>query len=127
MPRSTETSYAGAVVPGLAGPSLVVAMFTDPMLDLDRELSSIVIDPGPPAKFTATPIADLCPTCPEIIALVARDLDGDHVLDIIGFDASLRLYTTLSATGRALDVDPFPGSTRGPFTNVVTSVSGVPR
>jgi hypothetical protein len=124
MPESAETSFAGAAVPSLGPPTLVAAMFTDPARNLARKLFTISIDPGPPATFEAVPIADPCPTCPEIVAVIARDLDGDRTLDLIGLDSNLQIYTMLS--GGPLVIDPFPGSTNGPFTNVLTSVTGAP-
>jgi len=124
MPATLGTSFAGAAVPSLSAPALVVAMFTDPMKMLDRKLFEITVTAGPPPTFVAVPIVDTCPTCPEIVAVIARDLDGDRELDIIGLDSELRIYTALTSLGGGLVTDPFPGS--GPFTNVFTSVTGAP-
>lgn len=126
MPRSQETSYAGAAVPTLGESTLVIAQFTDPMRMLPRALFRLTVDPLTPA-FAVRQIPDACPTCPEIVAVIARDLDGDHVLDIIGLDAGLRLYTALSSGSDTLIEDPIVrGSLNGPFTNVTATVTGVP-
>ena len=65
--------------------------------------------PGPTCTCTYD-----CQACPPIVALVARDLDGDHKLDIIAIDAKLGLYTgarrqrTLRSSAPVTLVTPAP-------------------
>jgi hypothetical protein len=111
-----NTAFAGAALPASAGPPhLVVA--TAPLRAAYRLASS-----GPAAPY-ALPV---CPTCPPIVAVVTRDLDGDHELDVIAIDSDLRIFT---ATGGSLTFTEVPGkpATAGGFASVRTSVSGAPR
>ena len=86
-----------------------------------RKVFRISIDASTKA-FTATQIMDTCAGCGEIAAVIARDLDGDGVLDVIALDTNLRIYT---AIGNGMIVaDPFAGSTNGPFVTVSTTVTG---
>lgn len=47
--------------------------------------------PGPDCTCTYD-----CSTCTPILALTARDLNGDHLLDLVAIDARLQIYTALA-------------------------------
>jgi hypothetical protein len=115
-----DTSFAGAAVPSKVSPSVVVGMFTNKAVPT-RRIYKIPVDP--PAA--AIMLADDCPTCDALIAIIARDFDGDHELDIVGFDAQLHIYTALSTQGLAFVRDTFPGRPTV-FQTLNTSVTGVP-
>jgi len=63
-----------------------------------RAVYKLVPTQGVP-RATALAFTDTCTTnCIPIIALVARDLDGDHQMDLVAIDANLKIYTALGAT-----------------------------
>lgn len=89
-----DQAFAGAALPASAGPALVIA--THPQRALYRtELH------GMPTSTALSPYTfpvEACgATCPPIIAVVVRDLDGDHALDVIAIDGDLQVYTRLAA------------------------------
>ncbi len=124
-----ERAFAGAALPTTAAPALVIG--THPARTLSR-----IEARGAPATAVrsryAFPAAACGEACPPIIAVVIRDLDGDHALDVIAIDADLGVYTALASDNldaAALQVRAafqIPTTTTG-FAAVRTSVTGVPR
>jgi len=121
-----DQAFAGAALPASAGPALVLA--THPQRALYRtELRSM------PASTQLSPYTfptEACgATCPPIIAVVVRDLDGDHALDVIAIDGDLQVYTGLAADNLQLRAAiKIPTAPAAPgFTVVRTSVTGAPR
>ena len=85
----------------------------------------IAVDPADPQSPVIAQLPDACPICPPIIALAARDLDGDRRLDLVGIDPRLGVHTALAADGyRFVASTPiFPGPA---FGVVELSVTGAP-
>lgn len=118
-------AFAGASLPSQAGATLVIA--THPARALYRaELR------GMPANTALSPYRfppSTCgATCPPIIAVVVRDLDGDHALDVVAIDADLQVFTSLAKDNLvlrgAIKVPTLPASA---FVQARTSVTGAPR
>jgi hypothetical protein len=121
-----DHAFAGAALPGASSAALVIA--THPRRALYRaELS------GMPANTVLTPYvfpASGCgASCPPIVAVVVRDLDGDHALDVVAIDADLQVFTGLASDGlelrAAIKVPTTPAAAAFPV--VRTSVTGAPR
>jgi hypothetical protein len=121
-----DQAFAGAALPDRAGPALVIA--THPQRALYRAQLR-----GTPASLSLSPYTfpvEACgASCPPIIAVVARDLDGDHALDVIAIDGDLQVYTGLAADNRQLHAAiKIPTTPLAPsFVAVRTSVTGAPR
>ena len=118
----TVAAFASAVVPTLTGAALYVGLF--PQRTLYR--GDVM---GTPAAITFTPIEMPCPDlfglCPGFIGMFARDLDGDHQIDLVAIDANLALVTLLSTVQYApAYAKVIPTTTTG-FTAVKTSVTGI--
>jgi hypothetical protein len=119
-------AFAGAGLPARTGSALVIA--THPVRALYRaELR------GTPATMSLMPYTfptEACAAaCAPIIAVVVRDLDGDHALDVVAIDANLQVYTSLAKDNLVLRA-PFkiPTIPAAPgFFAVRTSVTGVKR
>ena len=118
-------SFAGAVLPSTAGTDIIAA--TSPGRGVYR------IHPHGTTADIAPIMVGVAPCgtmCPPILAVVTRDLDGDHLLDIIAIDSSLEVYvglTTVDPTlSRLVHQHPISTPTIG-FTAVRASVSGAPR
>jgi hypothetical protein len=58
--------------------------------------------------------------------VVARDLDGDHQLDVIAIDSELQVYTALGDQLQLTRAIRLPTALT-PVFEVCTSVTGVPR
>ncbi len=68
-----------------------------------------------------------CATCPPVLAVVSRDLDHDHRLDLVAIDARLRVYTALAAGNFAWSAPvTIPTTFPNTFFTVNASVSGAP-
>lgn len=121
-----DQAFAGAALPANAGPSLVIA--THPKRALYRaELR------GSPAATALAPYAfpvEACAAgCAPIIAVVVRDLDGDHALDVVAIDSDLQVYTGLARDNLQLRAAiKLPTAPAAPgFAAVRTSVTGAKR
>ncbi|HEU0034909.1 MAG TPA: hypothetical protein VFQ53_29995 [Kofleriaceae bacterium] len=107
-------AYAGAALPG-AQAALIAA--SNPT----RHVYRFVVERG--KSPVVTTLADPCPTCPPILAVVTRDLDRDHELDVIAIDANLRVFVGLASAGYAL-VDQKVLQRGTTFGSVDVSVGG---
>jgi hypothetical protein len=121
-----EQSFAGAALTSPNASALVVA--GHPARSLHRaELRAM------PAGVQVLPYrfppAACGAACPPIVAVVVRDLDGDHALDVIAIDADLQVFTGLATEAlqlrAALKLPTVPAAPG--FAVVRTSVTGAPR
>ena len=64
--------------------------------------------------------------CPPLLAVIARDLDGDHQLDVIAIDSELQVYTALGGQLQLSRAIKLPTALPAVF-DVRTSVTGAPR
>jgi hypothetical protein len=121
---TTQASFAGVVLPGDA-----VIASTAPTQAIYR----VKVMKGPQIAVSFTSIGltgpDVCPaaSCTPILAVVARDLDGDHGLDVVAIDAQLHLFVGYSRDGLTTLAETTPITTATTFTAVRTSVSAAPR
>ncbi|HEY0189733.1 MAG TPA: hypothetical protein VGC42_01340, partial [Kofleriaceae bacterium] len=124
--EQADQSFAGAALPSPLGNALVLAL--QPRRALYR-----VTAVGSPIMVTAAaysfPIEACGTSCAPIVAVVTRDLDGDHALDVIAIDANLQVYVALATDGMTMHAAiKLATSPAAPgFVTVRTSTSGAPR
>jgi hypothetical protein len=126
----TNTAYNGAILPTANGARILAAPFDYPTQV--RKLYAIDIKPDHTIKTELLPLsADPCTTC-TILAVIVRDLDGDHLPDIVTIDTNLTLDVALSSVDPTLHVfqrftpmTALAGDT--PMNSIRASVSGAPR
>jgi hypothetical protein len=119
-------AFAGASLPSPAGSTLVIA--THPQRTLFR--ASLRGSPPNTALSQYNFPASACATagtCPPIIAVVVRDLDGDHALDVIAIDADLQVFTGLAKENLMMRAAFKIPTITTAFVAVRASVTGVPR
>ena len=117
-PTTTNIDLVGTGVAG-AGAPLVFSID-----DGTRNLYDLAYSGRTPTLPTAPLWSESCMGgCPPIRAVVARDLDGDHKLDLIAIDAMLGIYIRY-ASGGSMTIPP-PAMTA--YGIVRVSVSGAPR
>jgi hypothetical protein len=125
----TAQSFAGAAVPEAAGAALVIAEVpsgpTVPPTLHRVEVTGSALD-LPRASTYTFPSCGAAP-CPPILAVVARDLDGDHQLDIIAIDSELQVYTALGGQLQLTRAIKLPVTLPMAVFDVRTSVTGAPR
>ncbi len=114
-----DVAFAGVALPSLDAPAVVIATFPA------RKMYRISVDPANPQAPVIAQLPDACPACLPIIALAARDLDGDRRLDLVGIDPRLGVHTALAADGHRF-VAAAPIAAAMPFGAVELSVSGAP-
>jgi hypothetical protein len=125
----SDHAFAGAALPGLTSSALVLA--THPKRALYRaELRAVPGMPVMPALSPYVfPVSTCGTTCPPIIAVVVRDLDGDHALDVVAIDADLQVFTGLANDNlqlrAAIKVPTVPAAAA--YAVARTSVTGAPR
>jgi hypothetical protein len=123
-----DQAFAAAAVPEASGAALVIATFPaaasgHPPTLHRAELGGAPFGLGQVATY-ALPACTA--PCPRIIALVARDLDGDHQLDVVAIDSELQVYTALGSELTLTRAIKLP-TALSPVFAVRTSVSGAPR
>jgi hypothetical protein len=126
----TAQSFVGAAVPEAAGTALVLATFpaspmTEPPSLHRAEIATSPLGLGKLSSY-AFPSCGAAP-CPPILAVIARDLDGDHQLDVIAIDSELQVYTALGGELQLTRAIKLPTALTLPIAEVHTSVSGAPR
>lgn len=67
-----------------------------------------------------------CNACLPILGVIARDLDGDHQLDLIAIDARLNVFSALAPDFVWSEPTPIPTALPGNLAQIFTSVSGAP-
>jgi hypothetical protein len=123
-------SFAGAVVPEPAGAALVIAeypkgaMVAASLYRVEFTGSSLAF---PQMSTYMFPSVCSIPPCPQILAVVARDLDGDHKLDIIAIDSDLQVYTASGSEPRLNPVIKLTLPMPMTVFELRTSVTGAPR
>ena len=137
-PKLDMVSFAGTALPTAPGRSLVLATFPDRKLyrvypsgdvtplsfpgDSCSCASSCMNCPGPDCSCTYN-----CNACVPVLALVARDIDADHLLDLIAIDAKLNLYIAKAVNNYQWGgATPVPTAFPSTFFSVDVSVSGAP-
>lgn len=110
-----DTTFAAAAVPTTTGPATIwLASFPA------RVLSTMTLDPN---TVTPVPLA-ACAGCAPFVALVVRDLDGDHVMDVVAIDQDLGIWT-VTAGGTTTQVFTIP-TALADVTKIRVSISGAP-
>jgi hypothetical protein len=98
---AADTSFTGAALPALGKPELLIATFPGPRRLLRTQYNGATIDTAVPIMSFPTESCSctlngqmqwVCNTCPHVVAVIVRDLDGDHALDAVVIDAHLNLY-----------------------------------
>jgi hypothetical protein len=93
-PDQAEFSLTAVAFPSSSGPAIAEAPFRD--TTKGNQVRAVYRLTPNPLRPTALMFSDTCTTnCIPIIALVARDLDGDHEMDLVAIDANLKIYTAL--------------------------------
>jgi hypothetical protein len=110
-----DTTFAAAGAPSVAS-GTVVWMATYP----DRVLTTMTFNP---TAVAAVPLP-ACTGCAPFVALVVRDLDGDHEMDVVAIDQDLGVWT-VTVAGDATKVFTIP-TTLADVTQIRTSISGAP-
>jgi len=121
-----DQAFAGAALPAEAGAALVIAGHPRRALYRAELRAAPVSASFQPYTF---PVEACAATCAPILAVVVRDLDGDHALDVIAIDADLQVYTGLARDNLQLRAAiKLPTTPAAPgFFVVRTSVTGAAR
>ncbi|HEV7554383.1 MAG TPA: hypothetical protein VGO00_02945 [Kofleriaceae bacterium] len=119
-PAIDTVSVAGAVI-AVASGKPALALSTDQVRELYR-----VKDPAgtPGISRVQTGVCSTGPTCAPILAIIARDLDHDGVVDLVAIDANLHVFTVLG-TAAAMESMPME-PTAGGFVQLRTQAAGSP-
>lgn len=138
-PNLEAASFGGTVVPTGTDPGLVITRF--PGRALYRVARDGTVTPLPfPGDSCActTSCTGGCPgpnctctyncsTCVPVLAIVARDVDHDRVLDLIAIDARLEVYIATAASGYQWgEPAAIPTELANTFFSVDVSVTGAP-
>ncbi len=143
-PNLEAAAFAGAALPDRDRASLVFGLFPSRKLfraSLDGDALAIeplafpgddcacvpkcdaMTCPGPECTCTYN-----CDACPPIIALIVRDLDGDHALDVIAIDARLAIFNALASENYAFGAPvQIPTALPNNLAVITTSVTGAVR
>jgi hypothetical protein len=133
-PNLESAAFGGCALPTPGAPTLVASVFPGRKLFRIQPNGDASRLPFPGDGCNCTSNCNMgsctynCQSCVPVIGLVARDLDHDHVLDLIAIDARLNLFIALGA-----DDYQFTGPTQIPttftsntFFSVDVSVTGAP-
>jgi hypothetical protein len=140
-PDVERASFGGAALPTGQGPSLVATVYPGRKLyrlsfATGTPSASPLPFPGDSCACTTKCDAQACPgpqctctydcsACTPVLAVAARDLDGNHELDLIAIDARLQLYTALAPAYAFGAPTPIASPTAN-FVSVDLTVSGAP-
>lgn len=135
-PDFEAVSFAGAALPARDAPAILIATFPHRRLYVATHAFDMITvrrlafpDDNCMCTYNMMTGNWDCAACVPIQALVTRDLDGDHRLDIIAIDSRLRIYHALAANNYEFDRDPvstLPTLINLNWLNVWTSVTGAP-
>lgn len=122
-------TFSGALLP--TGEIIAATSPVRGVYKLVLHTSGVPAIDQPPKQYT---FADGCTTgCDPILAVVTRDLDGDHVVDVIAIDAALHVHANLSTRDPPLVLVKHAPTCMGGcptttgFNQLRVSVSGQPR
>jgi hypothetical protein len=139
-PNFEAVAFAGAGLPTLEQPSVIVTTYPHRRI-MRFSMEGGVVQPPEPifdagckcgGGCTCNPdcVCNFdCDLCLPFLAVVARDLDGDHALDIVAIDARLNVYHAFAATSFQLVGPtslPISLANQQGFVQIQTSVSGAP-
>ena len=124
MTQIATASYAGVAMPAVltsVRPAVAIATFEAPFGG--RNVYQVAIRQRDPLVID-TPRIDTCAACQPFIAMAARALDGDQLVDLIGIDNKLHVWTALSTRGMMF-MESVPIATALTVNQVNLSVTGV--
>ncbi|HTL36132.1 MAG TPA: VCBS repeat-containing protein [Kofleriaceae bacterium] len=135
-PDLEQIAFVGAALPSATDPAIIAASY--PGRQLYRIENPAVpagvfpfpndqcVCPKTPTGCTGNQCTGYdCNACQPVLAVIVRDLDADHLLDIVAIDAKLRVYVGLAKDGYAFGtamplISPLPTL----YTSIDVSVSG---
>ena len=137
-PNFEAMSFGGAALPNVDRSEILVTTYPDRELYrgyLEGNAMKLerIAFPGDQCQCTRTCMAGECTydcaDCLQILAVIVRDLDGDHALDIVAIDARLNVFYAFAKTNYRFVAGPSLqtalGNPQG-FLSISTSVSGAP-
>ncbi|HEX5059949.1 MAG TPA: hypothetical protein VFV99_11350 [Kofleriaceae bacterium] len=138
-PNLEASSFAGAGLPVAGDASIVFSLFPGRQVYRAKPDGSVAPFkfpgdtcscvktctggcPGPSCTCTYN-----CNACVPVLAFVARDVDGDHALDLIAIDAKLQIFVAKAANGYQWGgATSIPTAFPNTFFSVDVSVTGAP-
>jgi hypothetical protein len=121
-------SWVATARPGIDRTTLIAAPWANLMNgNAERRIFEIELDRTSLVSQTFVPMGPCLTSCDKRwVAIATRDLDGDHVMDIIAIDEILNIYTTSSRNGGTLQMT-MPLMQPGQLaTDVRLTVTGAP-
>lgn len=122
-------SWVATARPGLDRTTVVMAPWVERATPRpeDRIIYELEVSQAGIDNMTFVPMAGCGPVCDKKwVAIASRDLDGDHVMDLIAVDENINIYTSRSSMGGALELTLMITQPRESITNVRLTVTGAP-
>ncbi len=121
-------SWVATARPGVAGTTLIAVPWANLANGTaDRRIYELGIDRTGITSQTFVQMGPCGATCNKRwVAVATRDLDGDHILDIIAVDENINIYTSSSRSGGTLELTLQIDQPRESITNVRMTVTGAP-
>lgn len=135
-----SAAFDGVALPDPVSPAVAISLYPG------RKMYLVTLDDGVPVPRQIPFPEDSCScdkkdcdangnackfncqitNCPPVLAMVARDLDGDHRTDLIAIDASLRIYHAFAPDFAWQGPAPIPTNFPNQLVQITTTVSGAP-
>ena len=120
-------SWVATARPGIDRTTLIAAPWATIMNGPERRIYELQVDPSGIVGMDTVDMGPCGAACDKRwVAVATRDLDGDHIMDIIAVDENINIYTSRSTLGGALDLTLMIDQPRESITNVRITVTGAP-
>lgn len=119
--EQAAVSWVATARPGIAKTTVIAAPWPG------RVIYELEVDRTGILSQSFVPMGGCGAVCDKKwVAVATRDLDGDHIMDLIAVDENINIYTSRSSTGGALDLTLMIDQPRESITNVRITVTGAP-
>ncbi len=125
--EQAAVSWVATARPGIDRTTLIAAPWADGPTGPERRIYELEMSRSGIVSQSFVSMGPCGATCNQRwVAIATRDLDGDHIMDVIAVDENINIYTSSSRNDTGLGLTQQVGQPLESISNVRISITGAP-